>query len=390
MAKLKEVRLGVIGCGSMANHHMGYFKNVARLKFTAACDIDPQRVGDAVAKYGVEGFSDGNKLIRSGLVDAVLIATPHYFHPTFAIEAMSSGLHVLSEKPVAVTAKDAARMNAAHKKYPNTVFAVMFQMRTVPKYKKAKQLLDAGEIGPIQRVTWIITPWFRPQAYYDSGTWRATWAGEGGGVLLNQCPHNLDILTWLTGTPNLVHAYVKLGKYHHIEVEDEVNAYFEYASGATGNFITSTGEAPGIDRLELAGDLGRMVLVEGSNKIEIFKNRVATSVFNKTSQEMFARPETDKITIEVTGQAGDHQEVTTRFIGAIIDGTPLIARGEEGLSGLELGNAMMMSGLTGKPVKIPTPRDQYDKLIKDMAAKSTFKKAAVKKTKADMSASFHK
>ncbi len=387
---MKPVRLGVIGCGGMARSHMGYFDKIPHLKFVAAADVAEENLKKVVEQYGVAGYSDGMKLIDSGTVDAVLVATPHYFHPKFAIAAMKKGLHVLCEKPVAVTAADAVKMIDAHKKAPKTKFGIMFQMRTSAKWRMVKKLIDASEVGEIRRVTWIVTPWFRPQSYYDSGTWRATWAGEGGGVLLNQCPHNLDLLTWICGTPNLVDAHIHLGRDHRIEVEDEVNAYLEWPNGATGNFITSTGEAPGTDRLEIAGDMGKIVLERG-NTIEIVKNHMPASVFSKTTDQMFGKPGTDHITIEPTGPNANHDVVTRNFIDAILHGADLIAPGEEGLASLELGNAILMSGIQRKPIKIPTPRAAYEKMLKDLIKKSTFKKDAVKKVaEVNMASSFHK
>lgn len=390
MAKASEVRLGLIGCGSMGNHHLGYLGKVARLKLAAVTDVDPSRADAAAQKYGVKKFPDAEALLDSGEVDAVLIATPHYFHPPYAIAAMQRGIHVLTEKPVAVTAKAAAEMNAAHAKYPNTVFAVMFQMRTVPVFKRLKQMIDGGELGALKRISWIITSWFRSQAYYDSGTWRATWAGEGGGVLLNQCPHNLDIFTWLFGSPSRVIAQVKLGKYHRIEVEDDVNAYFEFPNGVTGNFVTTTGEAPGLDQLEISAERGRILITHNSNRIDFVRNQIEVSEFLRTTASHWDCPPSDKVVIEVGGQAPQHQGITQNFVNAILEGEKLIAPGEDGIKGLEFGNAMLMSGLTNKPVDIPTDREAFDRLIQDLAKNSKFKKPDVGKAKTvDMAASFH-
>lgn len=390
MAKATEVRLGIIGCGGMGSHHMTYFSKISRLKFVGVTDVDDAAAEKAVQKYSVKKYPDAEAMLDSGEVNAVLIATPHYFHPPYAIAAMQRGIHVLTEKPVAVTAKAAAEMNAAHAKHPKTVFAVMFQMRTVPVFRRLKQMIDGGELGALKRVSWTITSWFRSQAYYDSGTWRATWAGEGGGVLLNQCPHNLDIFTWLFGSPSRVIAQVKLGKYHTIEVEDDVNAYFEFSNGVTGNFVTSTGEAPGLDQLEISAERGRVLISHNSNKIEFVRNQVEVTEFCRTTKGMWDYPPSDKITMEVGGQAPQHEGITRNFVEAILDGAKLIAPGEDGIKGLEFGNAILMSGLTNKPVDIPTDREAFDKLIQDLAKKSKFKKPEPAKPKAvDMAASFH-
>jgi predicted dehydrogenase len=405
------IRVGVIGCGGMARAHIKYFPTIPGLAFTAAADSSPENLRLVTdAHPHVQTFDDGHKLIASGAADAVLICTPHYFHAELAIAAFKQGLHVLTEKPVAVTALAAEQVNAEHARRPDLVYAAMFQMREAPLWKRLKHMITTGQIGEIKRVSWIVTNWFRTQAYYDAGSWRATWKGEGGGVLLNQCPHNLDLLCWLLGPPQSVHAHVHLGKHHHIEVEDDVTAYLEWKNGATGTFITSTGDSPGTDRLEITGDRGKAV-VEGKR---ITFQHTYDSVINfcANSDEAFGQPLSDTITIDVKGDDPGHRAVTANFIAAILNSppsqggagggssaqsshtpptaTPLICPGEEGLHELELGNAILMSGLIKQPVQIPMDRPAYDRLLKDLIAKSTFKKPEVRKAKVDMEKSFHK
>ena len=363
-------------------------------KFTAAADSFTDNLNLVTEQHGVEGFEDGHKLIKSGLVDAILICTPHYFHPEYSIAGLKKGLHVLTEKPVAVTAKEAAKVEKVHAKNKKLVYAAMFQMRRVPLWLRVKKIIDDGQLGDLQRLNWIVTNWFRPQVYFDAGAWRATWKGEGGGVLLNQCPHNLDLIYWLLGMPRLVHAHVSLGKYHHIEVEDEVTAYLEWdpprkgAPAATGVFVTSTGESPGTDRLEIAGDRGKIVVANGN----VLFTQTAESVagFSRTTEEAFGQPAMDTISIEVDTTDPGHRSVTENFIWAIAKpGTSLICSGQDAIHELELGNAMLMSGLTGKPVTLPMNRNAFDKMIKAMAADSKFKKGATRKAKVDMDKSFH-
>jgi predicted dehydrogenase len=389
-SRMKEVRLGVIGGGNMGQVHMKGFALVNRLKFAAVSDAVGTNVKKAVDTYGVKGFDSAEALMDSGLVDAVLIATPHYFHPAYSIAAMRRGLHVLTEKPVSVTAKQAEAVNAEHHKHRKLVYAAMFQMRLSPIWKKVRELVATGQVGKVQRVTWIITNWFRSQAYYDSGGWRATWAGEGGGVLLNQCPHNLELFQWVLGMPKSVRAFISLGKYHRIEVEDDVTAYFEYPNGATGTFITTTGEAPGTNRLEIAGDRGRLV-ADGSTRIELVRTDVNVREFCKTTRESFPTVPTSKATIEVAeADPQCHKVIAQNFVDAILDGAELVAPAEEGLNSVELANAMIQSGLTGKAVNFPSDRAAYDRLLKKLIRESTFKKGAVKEAKVDMLASFKK
>lgn len=388
------VRIGIIGVGNMGSIHAKYMHNVPGAKLAALADRDPERlklIHSQVNKpEDVACFDDGLSLIAKGNVDAVIIATPHYDHPPLTIAAFKKGLHVLTEKPVAVTAKAADEVNETYKKMRNKpIWGAMFQQRTDPIWKKVKQLIDTGEIGEIRRVNWIITNWFRTQSYYNSGGWRATWSGEGGGVLINQCPHNLDLIQWFVGMPNRVTATVGLGKHHDIEVEDDVTAILEYPNGATGVFITSTGDSPGTNRLEITGDCGR--IITGGGKLELLKTHQSVKEFCYTCEASFANVTSDKMDITVGGKSNGHQEVTEKFVQAILkkDKSLLVAEAIEGIHGLELGNAMLMSGLSGKPIDIPTPRAQFDKMLKDLAAKSKFNKPkVVKKSKVDMASSF--
>ena len=254
---MKSVRLGIIGLGNMGVGHADNIVSgkIHRCEITAVCDPAAEKA----ARYPkAKSFTRSDELVRSGLVDAVVITTPHFDHTDIGIAALQDGLHVLVEKPISVHKADCERLIAAWKN-PKLVFAVMFQQRTDPCYRKIRELIQKGELGQIRRINWIITNWFRTEAYYKLGSWRATWAGEGGGVLLNQCPHNLDLFQWFFGMPKRVRGFCTLGRYHDIEVEDDVTAYFEYADGATGVFITSTGEAPGTNRLEIAAENGRLV-----------------------------------------------------------------------------------------------------------------------------------
>lgn len=376
---MKHLRIGLIGCGGMGAHHLNTFSQIDRLRFTACADIVPANVKHVSDEHAVTGFSDGTKLLDSGLVDAVLVATPHYDHPKYAMAAMKRGIHVLTEKPVAVTAKAAAQVNACHKQHRRIVYAVMYQMRTVPLWQAVKKLIDEGRLGKLQRVSYTLTDWFRAQAYFDAGTWRATWAGEGGGVLVNQCPHNLDLLCWLVGSPARVHAHLGLGKYHNIEVEDEVTAYLEYPGGATGIFITSTGEAPGSNLMELCGNQGKISVAPGK-PIDFIETAQPVDQFIRRSKNPFGRPQST--TTQITPpDGGGHVVLTQNFVNAVLDGEPLLAPGTEGLAAIELANAMIMSGVTGRPINIPTPRTAYEKLLKDLAAKARRARPKRKKTR---------
>ncbi|MEM9882315.1 MAG: Gfo/Idh/MocA family oxidoreductase [Planctomycetota bacterium] len=392
---MKSVRFGVIGSGgSMANAHQKYFADIPGLDYAAASDVDPDALAKTVETYDVEGFASAEDLITSGKVDAVLIATPHYDHPPLCRLAFDHGVHVLCEKPVAVTAKAAAEVNDAYaeakKKHPGLVFAGMFNQRTDPTWIEIKRLCSDGSLGELMRVSWTITSWFRTQAYYDSGGWRATWSGEGGGVLINQCPHNLDLFQWFVGMPSRVTANVGLGKYHHIEVEDDVTALLEFDHGAVGTFVTSTGQTPGINRLEIVGEGG--TLVSDDHGLVFKRAAQPVSEFCKTSPSRFGNVATTEIKITAPeAPYRQHETITRNFIDTVQNaGTQddLIAPGTEMIHGLELGNAMLMAGLTGKPVDLPTDRDAFADLLEDLKAKSTFQKNETVESNAEMGASF--
>ena len=373
---MKKVRIGILGVGNMGSGHYGNILNGAcpEIEVTAVCDLNPARLEWAKAELAnkraarpdanlpdVALFADGEEMFKSGLVDAVIIAIPHYGHPDYAIKAMKAGLHVMCEKPAGVYTLQVREMIAEADKHPELKFGMMFNQRTNHIYRKVKEIIASGELGAIKRTSWIITDWYRPQAYYDSGAWRATWSGEGGGVLLNQCPHNLDLFQWICGMPKVVDAKLHFGKWHDIEVEDDVTAYFEYENGATGTFITTTGDAPGTNRLEIVCDGGTIVTDGGSitfTKLDEFE-----SVFSKTTTGTFNRPGCRRVDVETDGRNDQHVGVLNAFAAAILRNEPLVADGREGINGLTISNAMHLSAWTGKTVTLPFDEEQYRDLL---------------------------
>jgi len=385
----KELRLGILGLGNMGRVHAASVLagKIPRCRLTAVFDTRP----DALTPYAEKGiacFSDVKKLCQSGEADALLIATPHYSHTELGVEALKAGLHVLVEKPISVHKADCERLIGAHQS-KKQVFAAMFNQRTDPYYLKLRHLIRSGELGKIRRINWIITNWFRPNAYYASGGWRATWEGEGGGVLLNQCPHQLDLWQWLFGMPARVRAHCQVGRYHKIEVEDDVTAYMEYADGTTGVFITSTGEAPGTNRLEVAGERGRVVIE--NDQFLFTRNETEMSEFSRTTSESFASPPKWNVEIPISGHGGQHNEIMENFTKAILDKAPLIAPAAEGIHSVELANAMILSSFTNQTIELPMSAPAYERFLKKQIAGSTFKKVVKKQTPAaDFSKSFAK
>ena len=371
------LRLGIIGAGNIANAHIGNVLSgrCPDVVITAVAerrafrrDWAREKLPDAVI------FNEGSDLIASDTCDAVLLAVPHYQHPTLAVEAFEHGKHVLCEKPAGVYTLAVREMNAAADAHPELTFGMMFNQRTNCVYRKMKEMIDGGVIGRMKRMSWIVTDWYRTQAYYDSGAWRATWAGEGGGVLLNQCPHQLDLLQWLCGLPVKVHAFCHEGKWHDIEVEDDVTAYLEFEGGATGTFITTTGDAPGTNRLEITGTKGRLIC-EGDqlwwDELEADEREWCA-----TCQEGFKAPSYERRLVETDGLNQQHAGVLNAFAANIATGAPLVADGREGLRGLMLSNAIHLSGWTGETVTLPFDEHRFLELLNQRRATSRHKEDA--------------
>ena len=356
---MEKVKLGVIGLGNMGSGHTQNILAGKTPEITLAAVADRREARRAWAQDNLPGvplFTEGSQLIRSGLCDAVLIATPHYQHPTLAQDAFSQGLHVMCEKPAGVYTKAVREMNAAADQ-SGKVFAMMFNQRTNCLYRKMRQMVQEGQLGQLKRVNWIITDWYRTQIYYDSGDWRATWGGEGGGVLLNQCPHQLDLLQWICGLPQRVQAFCHEGKWHDIEVEDDVTAYLEFPGGATGVFVTTTGDAPGTNRFEVTGTLGKLVCEDGA--LRFWRLAQDERDFCRTSQEGFQKPDCQEVPIETDGENPQHVGVLNAFAANILRGEPLVADGREGIGGLTLSNAMHLSSWLQKPVDIPFDEELF-------------------------------
>ncbi|MDR2103175.1 MAG: Gfo/Idh/MocA family oxidoreductase [Treponema sp.] len=375
---MDKVKLGVIGMGNMGSTHVkSVFSGlVPDMELGAVADRLPQRRAWAADYLSPDFpiFSGGSELIKSGLVDAVLIAVPHYQHPVLAIEAFKAGLHVMCEKPAGVYTKQVREMNRAADESA-LVFGMMFNQRTNSYYRKMYELVKGGQLGSIKRVSWIITDWYRTQAYYDSGDWRATWDGEGGGVLLNQCPHNLDLLQWICGMPKAVRAFCHNGKWHDIEVEDDVTAYLEYPNGATGTFISSTGDAPGTNRFEVALEKGR-IIIENGEDLSLCELEINEREFCRTAQGGFDKPPARTQKVETDGSNEQHNGVLKAFAGRILRGSPLIADGREGINGLTLSNAMHLSAWLDKTVDIPLDEDLFLAELNKRRATSRAKKGS--------------
>ena len=367
---MRKIRLGIIGVGNMGS---GHARSVLEGKcpdfeLVAVADTNPERLAWARENLSgaLETFPDAAAMLDSGLVEACIIAVPHYDHPALAIQCMEKGVHVMVEKPAGVYTAQVREMNEAAARHPEVVFGMMFNQRTNCVYRKLRELVHSGQYGRMRRVNWIVTHWYRPQCYYDSGDWRATWAGEGGGVLLNQCPHQLDLWQWICGMPARVQAHMKFGQWHDIEVEDDVTAYLEYENGATGVFVTSTGDAHGTNRLEIQMDRARLVVEDDRLTVEEFE--VSEPEFSRTNKVAFATMPSRVYEPETDGENPQHPGVLNAWAGAILRAEPLVADGREGIRGLTLSNAMHLSAFLGREVALPIDEDLfYDELMKRVA-----------------------
>jgi len=361
---LDKVRFGIVGIGSFGSGHTKrIIKDVENMDLTAVCDTDPARAEWAAENLpDIKFFDNAEDMFKSGMVDAVLIATPHYDHPPLTMLAFTYGLHVLVEKPAGVYTKQVREMNVAAEKHPELVYGMMYNQRTNSLYRKMKEMIDGGELGRVRRFVWIISDWYRSQFYYDSGGWRATWKGEGGGALINQCPHQLDLWQWIVGMPVKIMAHTHNGKWHNIEVEDDVTAYAEFANGATGVFITSTGDAPGTNRLEITGDCGKLVCE--NDKLIFHKLSMPEQEFTKVNTKHFGKPDVEVIEVEHDGENQQHTGVFRAFANKILGKGELVASGHEGIHGLMISNAIHLSSWLGKPVELPIDEDLFYEELK--------------------------
>ena len=366
--KTGVVRFGVVGVGFMGLNHCNGIRSVAGARLSAVCDGDAARAERAAAKFKVASFASHKDLIRSGACDAVCIATPHPLHPGPAVDCMNAGLHVITEKPLSECVSTAERMIRAAEKN-RVAFAVMFQRRFEPAMLKAVEIARSGALGRIRR-TLMVAPEYRSQAYYDSGKWRATWKGEGGGVMINQAPHVMDLFILLGGMPCEVYGRTET-RMHRIEVEDLAEAMLKYPGGGTGYFHCSTCEPDPGQMIEIFGDKGKLVFRDGA--LKLFRYDPPVDVHNRINREpgTLAAPRLIEQKIRVEQRETDHAQVIENKTLHLLKGVPLLSAGATGLASLELANAVTLSSHLGRPVKIPISRRMYDRFLADRRKKAS-------------------
>lgn len=375
---MKKLQFGIIGVGNMGTSHAKsiFGGKTPEIELKAVCDIRQDRLDNIKKLLGdsVQYFTNAEDMYKSGVVDSVIICTPHYDHPALAISAFEHNLHVITEKPAGVYTKQVREMNEAASK-SDKKFGIMYNQRTNPLYQKVRELIQKGELGEMKRFIWIVTDWFRPQAYHDSGEWRSTWKDEGGGVLINQCPHNLDLWQWMTGMPKKLKSFCYFGKHYKIDVEDDVTAFCEYENGATGVFITTTGEVPGTNRLEITGDRGK-IIVE-NNSVTFYRTVELISDFDKKNKTQFGKPEVWKCDVLSSDSSTQHIGILNDFASAVLHDTPLLAPGEEGINGLSISNAIHLSTWINDWIEFPIDEDLYYEKLQETIKNSKFIKNPV-------------
>jgi len=381
------VKVGVIGIGNMGSLHVQMLNNrqIKGAVLTAVCSSNEDRIAwikDNINE-NVKIFKEEEDFFNESEIDAVLIATPHYSHPELAKKALAKGKHVLIEKPAGVYTKNVLEMNAAAKA-SGKKFGIMYNQRANPLYQKIRDLIQSGELGELKRMNWIITDIYRPQSYYDSSKWRATWNGEGGGVLLNQALHHIDVLQWTTGDmPKSIRTMSSSGKYHDIEVEDDVTAFLEYENGSTGVIIASTGEAPGTNRYEIVGDRGKIVVE--NEELVFYQLTQSEREFNSSYKGGFGQPDFQRIEIPVKSDNANHAAIIQNWIDAIVKSSPLLSPGEEGVKALEISNAIYLSSWLNETVVLPIDPDLFYGKLQEKINNSTFVKKNVTNTTLDVS-----
>lgn len=377
---MESIRTAVIGVGNMGSAHASCIAagKIEGLTLTALCDTASVRRTYCQEKYpDIPCFDSVEALIAANVVDAVIIAVPHPSHAEVATAALEAGMHVLVEKPIDVALSKAEELcDTADRS--GRVFAVMLNQRTNPIFRRAREIVQGGLLGELKRTVWIITNWYRTQHYYDSGAWRATWAGEGGGVLLNQAPHNLDLWQWICGMPASISAYCDVARYHRIEVEDDATIFTRYKNGATGVFITSTGEAPGTNRLEITGDRGKLVLEGGILKwwrLNESERRVCYE-----SEENFAKIPYEYMEFRPEERETAHAGILQNWANAILHGEPLLSPGRDALGELTISNAAYLSQWTGNvPIDLPMDNSAFDRMLAERAESSIHKPSQMRK-----------
>jgi len=362
---MNPVRFGIVGVtGVIGGTHIRAIRQTEGAELAAVTDLNLAAAQRVASEARCELLKNFDWLIKRADIDVVCLCTPHALHAEQAIAALKSRKHVLTEKPMAVTVADADKMIAASEKYDRKL-GVVFQYRFRPSVLAARALLQRGQLGQLYRVT-VVHAAFKTQYFYDAAAWRGTWKGGGGGVLINQAPHYLDLLAYLVGMPTRVAAWNRTLT-HRIEVEDTASALMEFPGGAQGFAHFNTVQAPGESRIEIVGDRGTLRIED--NDVRLFQPEIPLRQFAQTDRShIYAYPRTAEVRVPLASSEATHATVLQDFIDAVRHNRPPACDGQEGRKSLEIGNAMLLSSFSGKPVELPVKRPSIRRLIKRLAS----------------------
>ncbi|MDD4316092.1 MAG: Gfo/Idh/MocA family oxidoreductase [Clostridia bacterium] len=367
------VCIAVIGIGRIGSVHARNLKKgkVTGARLVAICDVQKQAYSTFCEKYGfIPCYEDYKLMLEEIKPRAVIIATEHYFHTEIAEYCIENGVDVLVEKPVGVTTEAVKKLIAVSKSHPEVKAAVMYNQRTNPLYARAKRLVKSGALGKVVRINYIITDWYRSQAYYNEGGWRASFCGEGGGALINQCIHQLDLLQWIAGMPKSVWVRA-FTKNRNITVENDVTALFRYEDDVFCSFSASTHELRGTNRLEIAGDKGRIVIdglrmkyyafAKSEGEINASTQNGYGAVQRKTLRYSYFR-------FKFVARLGEQRKLIQNFVNSLNNNSPLLSPLTDGLNAVELINAAYLSAWENKEIAIPIDDRNYVDMLSSKIA----------------------
>lgn len=362
------VKIGIIGAGRQGGKYIKFFleNRMKNAELKAICDIDVGRFDEVDPSHICEHYTDYKLMLSKKTIDAIIIDTPHYLHPVIALEAVKYDIHVLSDKPLGVDAYTVKKLKneLSGRKLK---FGVLFNQRMLPVYQRIKEIIENQELGKLKRCVWEVTDWYRPQKYYDIGGWRSTWKGEGGGVLINQCVHNIDMIQHLFGMPLKINSSIEYGVYHKTEIDDSVVANFMYSDGFMCTLISSTGETPGTNRLEISGTKGKLVF-DVFDKLKFELNDIPEDVFsNETSSPRymlkFGKPGVTRKEEKINTNTEAHVMCIQDFINAIVYDRKPSADYYDGLACVQIINAIYYSDWKGKKVELPVDELEFKKML---------------------------
>jgi len=365
------IRIGIAGIGFIAEEYIKLITagRIQNAEVRALSSRNRSHMEAVKEKYQLDAvlFTDYEAMLSSGLIDAVMICTPHFHHPGMAIKAIRRGIHTMIEKPVGIFPEELRELAESLQTHPDVKAGVLYCRRTNPIYQQIKDFLDSGELGQLKRVTWIITnaSVYRTQAYYNSATWRGTYVGEGGGLLLNQVSHHIDMLVWLLGLPKAIQANCYSAVERNIEVENEVSITMEYPGQAIGQFISSTREFPGTNRLEISCSKAQLIL-ENEKDLTVRKLGVEETEFNRTTNIPFAFiPYEEEIhNFEPYENPEIQARIVNNFISAVTDGKPIACPVEDAIRSQQFIIGAYLSSWQEKKLTLPADGKAFTEELK--------------------------